>query len=338
MRLVVVAAVVALLVVSTLTSSADGRRRRKNTNSRFDRRGCHRTMDAELTGAGRRYVWTLSGLDSNQLQVTFTETAFAPTGSTTVFKYPLRRGQRSLGLFPAKVFYDFSNSDAPVAVIRHGRRGRGVCLVVDTPDVNTYEEMVDLLQSRNGTNGPVPRQQDTVRLVATRVADGSQFSAVVRDLCSRDPCGRPLPATYFVTDPESEVASASSTPSPLVSAVGDAEALFDDDDDDTDSNDDDVSVDEDSTSPPSTGVFEPTFLMMNTRVTILGLPSRQQQRLERRQHRRQQRRQGRRHGSHGDDDDDNDSAADSESDSQTHRRRPSRRDRRRGRRQPRPRH
>lgn len=247
---------IAVLVVFALASGAlAGWRKHKKWQ-----RGCRRAAGQGVTeeGQGNRFVWTQTGLDDDDLRITFTEGAFVPEGSTTVFKYPRDRGQRALGLVPAKIAYDFS-AEEPVAVIRQGRRGRGSCIVISPivdVDVSTYDEMIEMLFDRNTTNGNIPEEEESIELVATQTTDRSQFSQAVLDMCSQDQCGRPIQPVFYTTEL----------------------AIVIEEEEDEEEEEDDL-------------VFEPSFLLFNTRVTISGIPHPRQQRWQRRQDRRQNRRQ-----------------------------------------------
>ncbi|KAK7088933.1 uncharacterized protein [Littorina saxatilis] len=181
---------VSVFLVLVLTSGSLAGRRGKWKG----RRGCGRSEER----VGQHFKWTVTGLDSDDLRVSYGEGAFAPVNSTVVHKYPLDRGQRALGVVPAKIFYDFSGPD-PVAVLKMGKRGTGACIVVSA-DVDTYDELITVMQERNMSNTDMPTEEEAVRLTATLTTDDLQFSDTVRDLCSKDKCGRTVEPVYYVTE------------------------------------------------------------------------------------------------------------------------------------------
>lgn len=147
---------------------------------------------------GETITWTRTGQAANGLRVTSSEEAFAPDGERTVHKSPRDRMMVDMGIQKTKVVYDFS-TDTPIAVLRLGRRGWGPCVLVQ-PDFHTYEELMDELLSRNMSNLEMPDEESGRTLVATQTSDDSSFSQVVRDLCSKDQCGRPIQPVYFTTE------------------------------------------------------------------------------------------------------------------------------------------
>lgn len=236
--------VVVLVLVAMATVAMAGRRHWKK----------HRCTD-ETSQTGLMFKWTRSGLREDGLRTTYGEEAFAPAGQNIAYKYPTDRMLMDLGLQKSKVLYDYSTED-PVAVIRLGRRGWGPCVILD-PEFDTYDELMQALASRNMTNADVPNASAEYTLLATQTTDDSSFSQVVKDLCSKDHCGRPISAVYYTTE--------------LVIDV--------EDDDPTDESED------------------PVYILLDDRVAISGLDEdsartrRRQDRMNRRQERLQNRAQ-----------------------------------------------
>ncbi|KAK7475227.1 hypothetical protein BaRGS_00033536 [Batillaria attramentaria] len=105
------------------------------------------------------------------------------------------------------------------------------------------------------SNTEVPPESAEYTLVATETRDDSSFSQVVKDLCSKDHCGRPVQPVYYTT----ELA--------IDNGEGDVNATASDD---------------------------PVFLLVEDRVAISGIDedsARAYRRQNRRHHRRQMRRQ-----------------------------------------------
>ncbi|KAK7475236.1 hypothetical protein BaRGS_00033540 [Batillaria attramentaria] len=50
------------------------------------------------------------------------------------------------------------------------------------------------------SNTEVPPESAEYTLVATETRDDSSFSQVVKDLCSKDHCGRPVQPVYYTTE------------------------------------------------------------------------------------------------------------------------------------------
>jgi len=243
---------VCVLVVVLVLSVSAGRRKKQG------RRGCRGEPEAETQrvedGEGERYKWTLSGTVEGEMQTSVVHSAFAPSESQLLFVYNHGRRHRSLGIVPSKIMYDFTDDENPVVVIRQGRRGRGSCIVLeaDRNDADIiFDDIIDLLEDRNMTDVETETVVESQVIGVQRENDDTQFPQAVRDLCSKDVCGRQLPNPVYYVEADGDV---------LVEAR-----------------------DED-----------PSFLLLESRVSIAGLPTASELRQQRRQHRRQNRRQNRR--------------------------------------------
>lgn len=271
MKTVVVMTTIVVVMVMVLGTVEGGWRRRWRRQRRCHRAAGHGVMEV---GEGDHFQWSMTGLDQDDLRVTYHAGSFAPEGSPVVFLYPRDRGQRALDLVPAKMFYDFSDPQNPVIVIRKARRGRGMCVVLTkSADVNSRDDMLTQLLDRNMTNREVVEEEEARRLAVEETSDPSQFSGILRDLCSQDLCGNPVDTVYFTAREED--------------VTEDEEELLEE-------------------AEEMDAMFDRSFMLFNDRVTIAGLPTRRQWRqrhhmmgpmgpmMDRsRQQRRQQRRQRR---------------------------------------------